>query len=207
MDSNPQLWVNGVNFCCSSLGDGYSLEWTVIYHGIHTFICCSSFLQWSPYGFSHFCQSWHPTPRQWGVLRLWRSLKGGFMFSRGGGFVWVRSFYYEQQIKRELQEIHMYECRYNERLKSFSHDPSTGFYFLLLRGNTRAKEKTYIWLSVWWKTKSQSWGIYTSRIHWVVWGTGTPQDKDEVTKREVCECDGCVSDLEDIGVPSIFRVI
>jgi hypothetical protein len=29
-------------------------------------------------------------------------------------------------------------------------------------------------------------------IHWVVRGTGTPKDRDEVNKREVFECDGCV---------------
>ena len=33
-------------------------------------------------------------------------------------------------------------------------------------------------------------GIYTPRIHWVGLGTGTPKDRDEVNKREVCECDG-----------------
>ena len=33
-------------------------------------------------------------------------------------------------------------------------------------------------------------GIYTSRIHWVDRGTGTPKDRDEVNIREVCECDG-----------------
>jgi hypothetical protein len=27
-------------------------------------------------------------------------------------------------------------------------------------------------------------------IHWVGRGTGTPKDKDEVNKREVCECEG-----------------
>jgi hypothetical protein len=26
--------------------------------------------------------------------------------------------------------------------------------------------------------------------HWVGRGTGTPKDKDEVNKREVCECEG-----------------
>jgi hypothetical protein len=46
-----------------------------------------------------------------------------------------------------------------------------------------------------------------SQIHWVGRGTGTPKDKDEVNKREVSECDGCVCDLESIGVPSIFNVI
>ncbi len=29
-----------------------------------------------------------------------------------------------------------------------------------------------------------------SRIHWVVRGTGTPKDRDEVNRRDVCECDG-----------------
>jgi 5-methylcytosine-specific restriction endonuclease McrA len=30
-------------------------------------------------------------------------------------------------------------------------------------------------------------------VHWVAWGTGTPKDRDEVNRREVCECDGeCV---------------
>jgi hypothetical protein len=28
-----------------------------------------------------------------------------------------------------------------------------------------------------------------SRIHWVVRGTGTPKDKDEVNKHEPRECD------------------
>jgi hypothetical protein len=33
-------------------------------------------------------------------------------------------------------------------------------------------------------------------------GTGTPKDKDEVNKREVCECEGWVRDLDAIGAPS-----
>jgi hypothetical protein len=33
------------------------------------------------------------------------------------------------------------------------------------------RDKASIWVSVWWKTNSQSWGIYKTRIHWVVWGT------------------------------------
>ncbi len=44
-----------------------------------------------------------------------------------------------------------------------------------------------------------------SLTHWVQWvgrGTGTPKDKDEVNKREVCECDGWVCDLDMIGAPS-----
>jgi hypothetical protein len=32
------------------------------------------------------------------------------------------------------------------------------------------------------------------RIHWVGLGTGTPKDRDEVNKRELCECDGCLLD-------------
>ncbi len=31
---------------------------------------------------------------------------------------------------------------------------------------------------------------YVSLIHWVGRGTGTPKDKDEVNKRQVCECEG-----------------
>ncbi len=29
-----------------------------------------------------------------------------------------------------------------------------------------------------------------THIHWVVRGTGTPKDRDEVNRRDVCECDG-----------------
>ena len=29
------------------------------------------------------------------------------------------------------------------------------------------------------------------------WGTGTPKNRDEVNKREVCECDGRVCDLDE----------
>jgi hypothetical protein len=28
-----------------------------------------------------------------------------------------------------------------------------------------------------------------SHIHWVARGTGTPKDRDEVNRRDVCECD------------------
>jgi hypothetical protein len=38
------------------------------------------------------------------------------------------------------------------------------------------------------RTKTEE--IYASLIHWVGRTTGTPKDKDEVNKREVCECDG-----------------
>ena len=31
---------------------------------------------------------------------------------------------------------------------------------------------------------------YTPRIHWVVRGTATPKNRDEVIRREVYECDG-----------------
>jgi hypothetical protein len=44
--------------------------------------------------------------------------------------------------------------------------------------------------------------IITSDINWVVCGTGTPKDRDEVNEREVCECD-----LEAIGIPLMFNVI
>jgi len=54
------------------------------------------------------------------------------------------------------------------------------------------------------RTRKMVHGIYTSHIHCVVWGTGTPKNRDEVNRREVWECDGWVCDLETIGVPSIF---
>ena len=41
-----------------------------------------------------------------------------------------------------------------------------------------------------------------SHIHWVVRGTGTPEDRDEVNRREVCKCDGWVCDLDVMGDPS-----
>jgi hypothetical protein len=37
--------------------------------------------------------------------------------------------------------------------------------------------------------------------------TGTPNDKDEVNKREVYECEGWVWDLDVIGSPSRLRLI
>ncbi len=52
------------------------------------------------------------------------------------------------------------------------------------------------------KTKSEG-----SSIHWVVRGTVTPKDIDEVNKREVYECDGWVCDLDVTGESSIFNVI
>ncbi len=40
----------------------------------------------------------------------------------------------------------------------------------------------------------------------VVRGTGTPKHKDEVNRREVCECNGWVCVLEVIGAPSRLRL-
>ncbi len=81
-------------------------------------------------------------------------------------------------------------------------------YLCLLRiKKMRAKDKTYKWVSVRWKTKNEIWEIYTSHIHCVARGTGTPKDRDEVNKRDVCECDGWVWVLEVIGTPSILSVI
>jgi hypothetical protein len=37
------------------------------------------------------------------------------------------------------------------------------------------------------KTKTEE---STRLTHWVGRGTGTPKDKDEVNRREVCECEG-----------------
>jgi hypothetical protein len=40
-----------------------------------------------------------------------------------------------------------------------------------------------------------------------VWGTDTPKDRDEVNKKELCEYDVCVCDLDVIGTPSTIRLI
>ncbi len=66
----------------------------------------------------------------------------------------------------------------------------------------RSKDKTFTWLSSWWKTRNERWWIYMSDIHWVDRGTGIPKDRDEVNRREVWECDGWLCDLDMIVVPS-----
>jgi hypothetical protein len=45
-----------------------------------------------------------------------------------------------------------------------------------------------------------------TRIHWVPRGTGTPKDKDEVYKRESCECDGRVCNFGQIRASSTPEV-
>jgi hypothetical protein len=97
--------------------------------------------------------------------------------------------------KRELNRRLIYECQCDERLKAFYGRTDM---CLLWRDKARAKEQTYIWVSVRWKIKSH-------RMHWVVWRTGTLNNRDEVNWREVCECDGWV--CETIGTPSIFKLI
>ncbi len=57
---------------------------------------------------------------------------------------------------------------------------------------TKPIYETTLWVSVWWNPKNLRWEIYTTRIHWVDRGTGTPKDKDEVNRGDVCECDGWV---------------
>ncbi len=58
-----------------------------------------------------------------------------------------------------------------------------------------------------WETKIWIRGIYTPHIHWVVWGTGTPKNRDEVKRREVWECEGWVRDLEALGQGGILGAI
>ncbi len=40
------------------------------------------------------------------------------------------------------------------------------------------------------KTKTEEIYTVTTHTHWVPRETGTPQDRDEVNRRDVCECDG-----------------
>ena len=63
------------------------------------------------------------------------------------------------------------------------------------------------WVSVWWKTKNWNWGINTSHIHCVPRGTGTPEGKDEVNRRDVYKYDGWVCVVEVTGDPSKLSVI
>ncbi len=103
----------------------------------------------------------------------------------GCGFV-----YYESR-NRELKTRPIYEC----------------LFCSLWTEKARVKDKTnewesVPWVSMWWKNKNETWGIYTSHIHWVSRGTGTPKDKDDINRRDVCECDGWVCVLEMMGVPS-----
>ncbi len=78
------------------------------------------------------------------------------------------------------------------------------------------ENEIYIWVSVWWKARptyecrcderlNEIWKIYVSRIHWVTRGTGTPKDRDEVNRWDVCKCDGWVCVLEVIDTLSILR--
>jgi hypothetical protein len=67
----------------------------------------------------------------------------------------------------------------------------------------RVKDKTYFWMSVWWKTKNSSWGIYMSHIHCVVLQNKLeiPRDKNEVNNREIHECDGWEHDPDTMVDP------
>ena len=82
-----------------------------------------------------------------------------------------------------------------------------GLFFFWTTDKTRGKGNSYMWVSVQWKTKNQNCWIYAPLIHWVVWRTGTPNDRDEINRREFWVCDGWVCDLEAIGDPSIFNTI
>jgi hypothetical protein len=56
------------------------------------------------------------------------------------------------------------------------------------------------------KTEGPTRLTYTG-LHGGLEVSGTPKDRDEVNRREVCECDGWVYDLDTTGVPSIFNII
>jgi hypothetical protein len=53
----------------------------------------------------------------------------------------------------------------------------------------------------------KTWGVYTSHIHWVPCGTGTPKDRDEIKRREVWSCEGWVCDEEALGASWILKAI
>ncbi len=60
-------------------------------------------------------------------------------------------------------------------LNSYPGTVSTNcWYCLLWIKKVRVTDKTYTWVSVWWKTKNEIWEIYTSHILWC--GSSEPED-------------------------------
>ncbi len=72
-------------------------------------------------------------------------------------------------------------------------------YILLWINKARANDQRVWWIALLINNKQLE--------HWVARGTGTPKDRDDVNRRDVCECDGWVCVLEVIGVPSIFKLV
>ncbi len=64
----------------------------------------------------------------------------------------LRCVVYYESIKGELKIRCIYECRCDERLQWRS-DVFLFYFILLWIKKARAKDKTYIWGSVWWKTQ------------------------------------------------------
>jgi hypothetical protein len=56
--------------------------------------------------------------------------------------------------------------------------------------NVIGKEKTVVYYESIKRDGRLQTKRFTRLSHWVGRGTGTPKDKDEVNKREVCECEG-----------------
>ena len=84
-------------------------------------------------------------------------------------------------MKRELKTRPIYECRCDERLKTKTEESTRLAYTGLLGELEHLKIETRLI-----DEKFAS----VSRIHWIARGTGTPKDRDEVNRRDVCECDG-----------------
>ncbi len=70
-----------------------------------------------------------------------------------------------------------------EKKGQFPDEPVRKVWCLLWINKTRVTEKTYIWVSVWWKTQNQKGEIYTPLRHWVGRGTGTPKDNIQIGDR------------------------
>ena len=132
-------------------------------------------------------------------------------------------FVYYESIKWDLKTRPIYECRCDERLETKTEESTRLVYTGLLgklehlKIQTRLTDEMFVSVMGEWdeyplflllidKAKGK-WGIYTSHIHWVTRGTGTPKDKDEVNRRDDYECDGWVCVLEVIGSPSMLRLM
>jgi hypothetical protein len=91
-------------------------------------------------------------------------------------------FLYYESIKRGLERRLIYEYRCDERLKT-KNEEST-----LLSDTGLYRTVKFSEIVVCYETIKRELNDKTR--HWVGRGTGTPKDKDEVKRPEVCKCEG-----------------
>ena len=100
------------------------------------------------------------------IFQIWGVYTPRIQYIVCHGWLFFCLIVYCESIKRERQSI-----------------PTPGKMFVYYESLKREIKTKPIWISVWWKTKNYSWGIYTPRMHSVGRGTGTPKDRDEINRR------------------------